>query len=49
MRYAPEHQDATPERILLAGTLQLARTAPDRAESDAILEAGVRAAIRLAT
>lgn len=34
---------------LLAGTLQLARTTPDRAESDAILEAGVRAAIRLAT
>jgi len=34
---------------LLAGTLQLARAAPDRAESDAILEAGVRAAIRLAT
>jgi AcrR family transcriptional regulator len=33
---------------LLAGTLQLARTTPDRAESDAILEAGVRAAIRLA-
>ncbi len=34
---------------LLAGTLQLARATPDRAESDAILEAGVRAAIRLAT
>jgi AcrR family transcriptional regulator len=34
---------------LLAGTLQLARTSSDRAESDAILEAGVRAAIRLAT
>jgi TetR/AcrR family transcriptional repressor of nem operon len=33
---------------LLAGTLQLARATPDRAESDAILEAGVRAAIRLA-
>lgn len=32
---------------LLAGTLQLARATPDRAESDAILEAGVRAAIRL--
>ena len=32
---------------LLAGTLQLARAIPDRAESDAILEAGVRAAIRL--
>jgi TetR/AcrR family transcriptional repressor of nem operon len=34
---------------LLAGTLQLARATPDRAESDAILEAGVRAALRLAT
>lgn len=34
---------------LLVGTLQLARATPDRAESDAILEAGVRAAIRLAT
>jgi TetR/AcrR family transcriptional repressor of nem operon len=33
---------------LLAGTLQLARATPDRAESDAILEAGVRAALRLA-
>lgn len=33
---------------LLAGTLQIARAPPDRAESDAILEAGVRAAIRLA-
>ncbi len=33
---------------LLAGTLQLARATPDRTESDAILEAGVRAAIRLA-
>ena len=33
---------------LLAGTLQLARATPDRAASDAILEAGVRAAIRLA-
>jgi hypothetical protein len=33
---------------LLAGTLQLARATPDRAESDAILDAGVRAAIRLA-
>ena len=33
---------------LLAGTLQLARATPDRAESDAILAAGVRAAIRLA-
>jgi TetR/AcrR family transcriptional repressor of nem operon len=33
---------------LLAGTLQLARATPDRSESDAILEAGVRAALRLA-
>jgi TetR/AcrR family transcriptional regulator, transcriptional repressor for nem operon len=33
---------------LLAGTLQLARATPDSGESDAILEAGVRAAIRLA-
>ena len=33
---------------LLAGTLQLARTTPERAESDAILQAGVRAALRLA-
>ncbi len=33
---------------LLAGTLQLARATLDRAESDAILEAGVRAALRLA-
>lgn len=33
---------------LLAGTLQLARATPDRAESDAILEAGVRAALWLA-
>ncbi|MBP6632152.1 MAG: hypothetical protein KA297_22220 [Kofleriaceae bacterium] len=34
---------------LLSGTLQLARTTPDHAESDAILEAGVHAALRLAT
>ena len=34
---------------LLVGTLQLARATPNRAESDAILEAGVRAAIRLAS
>ncbi|MEQ1832501.1 MAG: TetR family transcriptional regulator [Candidatus Eisenbacteria bacterium] len=34
---------------LLAGTLQLARATPDRAESDAILHAGVQAALRLAT
>jgi AcrR family transcriptional regulator len=34
---------------LLAGTLQLARATPDSAESEAILEAGVRAALKLAT
>lgn len=33
---------------LLVGTLQLARATLDRAESDAVLEAGVRAALRLA-
>jgi AcrR family transcriptional regulator len=33
---------------LLAGTLQVARATPERAASDAILEAGVRAALRLA-
>lgn len=33
---------------LLTGTLQLARAATDRAKSDAILEAGVAAALRLA-
>ena len=33
---------------LLVGTLQLARATTDRAESGAILEAGVRAALRLA-
>ena len=33
---------------LLVGTLQLARTTPDRAESQAIMDAGVRAALRLA-
>jgi TetR/AcrR family transcriptional repressor of nem operon len=33
---------------LLAGTLQLARATPEPAQSDAILEAGVRAALRLA-
>jgi TetR/AcrR family transcriptional repressor of nem operon len=32
---------------LLVGTLQLARATPDRAESDSILEAGIRAALRL--
>lgn len=34
---------------LLAGTLQLARATPDRAESDAFLEAGIRAALQLAS
>jgi TetR/AcrR family transcriptional repressor of nem operon len=33
---------------LLIGTLQLARATPDRRESSAILEAGVRVALRLA-
>src|SRR5688572_1556511 len=33
---------------LLAGTLQLARATPERAEATEILEAGVRAALRLA-
>jgi TetR/AcrR family transcriptional repressor of nem operon len=33
---------------LLIGTLQLARATPDRAESNAILDGGVRAALRLA-
>ena len=41
--------DAAALQGLLAGTLQLARTTPDRSESDAILEAGVRAALRLVT
>lgn len=41
--------DAAALMGLLAGTLQLARATAERAESDAILEAGVRAAIRLAT
>jgi TetR/AcrR family transcriptional repressor of nem operon len=40
--------DAAAFMGLLAGTLQLARATPDRADSDAILEAGVRAALRLA-
>ncbi len=31
---------------LLSGTLQIARATPDREESDAILEAGVRAAMK---
>lgn len=34
---------------LLVGTLQLARATPDRDASDAILDAGVRAALSLAT
>ena len=40
------HIVAQDERRAIA--LQLARATPDRAESDAILEAGVRAALRLA-
>jgi TetR/AcrR family transcriptional repressor of nem operon len=44
-----DRADAAAFLGLLAGTLQLARVTPDRAESDAILEAGVRAAIRLAS
>src|SRR4051812_39854467 len=49
-----EHRDATgigmPDRSLglFLRTLQLARATADHAESDAILEAGVRAALRLA-
>ena len=48
-RKAVGRADAAAFLGLLAGTLQLARATPDRVESDAILEAGVRAAIRLAT
>jgi TetR/AcrR family transcriptional repressor of nem operon len=48
-RHAVTRADAAALLGLLAGTLQLARATPDRAESDAILEAGVRAALRLAT
>jgi TetR/AcrR family transcriptional repressor of nem operon len=44
-----ERADAAALLGLLAGTLQIARATPDRAESDAILEAGVRAALRLTT
>ena len=40
--------DASAFLGLLVGTLQLARATPDRAGSDAILEAGVRAALLLA-
>ncbi len=43
-----DRAEATAFFGLLAGTLQLARTNPDRAESDAILDAGVCAALRLA-
>jgi len=39
--------DAAAFMGLLSGTLQIARATPDRAESDAVLEAGVRAAMRL--
>jgi TetR/AcrR family transcriptional repressor of nem operon len=44
-----ERADAAAFLGLLSGTLQLARATPDHAESDAILEAGVRAALRLAS
>lgn len=44
-----ERGDAAALFGLLMGTLQLARATPDRAESGAILEAGVRAALRLAS
>jgi len=42
-----DRYDAAAFLGLLSGTLQLARATPDRAESDAILEAGVRASLRL--
>ena len=45
---AVSRADAAAFLGLLAGSLQLARATADRAESDAILEAGVRAALRLA-
>lgn len=44
-----DHADAAAFFGLLVGTLQLARATPDRAASDAILDAGVRAALGLAT
>jgi AcrR family transcriptional regulator len=47
-RHTVGRADAAAFLGLLVGTLQLARATPDRAESDAILEAGVRAALRLA-
>ncbi len=43
-----DRADAAAFLGLLIGTLQLARATPDRAASDAILGAGVRAALRLA-
>ena len=39
--------DAAAVLGLLSGTLQIARATPDRQASDAVLEAGVRAALRL--
>jgi len=45
---AVSRAEATAYFGLLAGTLQLARATPDRTESDAILEAGIRDAMRLA-
>lgn len=44
---AVKRADAAALLGLLVGTLQIARATPDRTESDAILEAGIRAAIRL--
>lgn len=41
-------EDAAVLMGMLSGTLQIARATPDRAESDAILEAGARAALRFA-
>lgn len=41
--------DAAAVLGLLSGTLQIARATPDRQASDAVLEAGVRAALRLIT
>ena len=46
---AVSHADAAAFFGLLVGTLQLARATPDGAASDAILDAGVRAALTLAS
>jgi TetR/AcrR family transcriptional repressor of nem operon len=45
---AVSRADAAAFLGLLSGTLQLARATPGEAESDAILDAGIRAALRLA-